>query len=57
MHSGPEGLILRPILESDNTRKLSLGKESFLPLKIFLQKDALDFHQYEIEPDTVFPDT
>jgi len=57
MRSGLEGLILRQIQEGDNTRKLSLGKTSFLPLKVFLQKDALDFHQFEIAKTYVLIDS
>ncbi len=41
-------LILRQINQTDNTKKFSLGNENHTPLKIFLQKEALDFHQYEI---------
>lgn len=40
--------ILRPIQSNDDTKKLSLGDATFLPLKIFLQKNALEFHQHEI---------
>lgn len=43
-----EKLILRPIHPNDNLNLLSLGNAEFTPLKIFLQKNALDFHQYEI---------
>ena len=41
-------LILRQIRQTDDTKKLSLGNANHIPLKIFLQKDAYDFHQYEI---------
>ena len=43
-----ENLILRQILLGDNTKKLSFGDEAHRQLKIFLQKNALDFHQTEI---------
>jgi hypothetical protein len=43
-----EEFILRQIYNSDNTTKLSLGNPSYTPLKIFLQKSAFDFHQYDI---------
>jgi len=43
-----ENLTLRQILSNDDTTKLSLGSEVYTPLKIFLKKSALDFHQYEI---------
>lgn len=43
-----EDFTLRPIYPDDDTRKLSLGNAAYTPLKIFLQKNALDFHQYEI---------
>lgn len=43
-----EDFILRPISPEDDVTKLSLGNEAYTPLKIFLKKNALDFHQYEI---------
>lgn len=43
-----ENFILRQILSNDDTSKLSLGNETYTPLKIFLKKAAFDFHQYEI---------
>ena len=46
--STPEDFILRQIQSGDDTMKLSLGDASYTPLKIFLRKNALDFHQYEI---------
>jgi len=52
-------LDFREIKDTDNLKKLSLGSSTYTPLKTFLQKDALDFHQNDIaktyvlvEPDT-----
>lgn len=39
---------LQQITETVNTAKLSLGKSQYTALKIFLQKDALDFHRFEL---------
>jgi len=47
---------LRQILSNDNTARLSLGNESYTPLKIFLKKTAFDFHQYEIAKTYVLID-
>lgn len=47
---------LRPIKHDDDTKKLSLGNKEHLPLKIFLQKHAFDFHQYEIAKTYVLVD-
>lgn len=44
----PEDMVLRQIECNDATSKFSLGKEILTPLKIFLKKEAFDFHQYEI---------
>jgi ribosomal protein S18 acetylase RimI-like enzyme len=44
----PLELTLRSIQESDNVNKLSFGNSSYTPLKIFLKKDALDFHTNDI---------
>jgi len=55
-----ENLVLRQMLPGDNTKKLSLGNEAHTPLKIFLQKNALAFHQAEIAKTFVLvehPDT
>ena len=41
-------LQIRQLQYDDNVSKLSLGKESYTPLKIFLRKAALNFHQYNI---------
>lgn len=41
-------ICLRPIQSDDNSSKLSLGHESFTPLKIFLKNHAFDFNSYEI---------
>ncbi len=41
-------LNFRQIQPGDRVRGLSLGDESFWPLKSFLQKQALDFHQQNI---------
>jgi GNAT superfamily N-acetyltransferase len=49
-------LQLRPILLTDNLSKLSLGKEEFTPLKIFLRKAALNFHQCNIAKTYVLVD-
>jgi GNAT superfamily N-acetyltransferase len=49
-------LQLRPILPNDNLSKLSLGKESYTPLKIFLRKAALNFHQCNIAKTYVLAD-
>lgn len=40
--------ILRPICSADDIKKISLGDASFLPLKIFLQRSALNFHHFEV---------
>ncbi|HEV2614674.1 MAG TPA: GNAT family N-acetyltransferase [Gammaproteobacteria bacterium] len=40
--------IVQQIKATDDTSKLSLGNQSYTPLKIFLKKNAFDFHQYEI---------
>jgi GNAT superfamily N-acetyltransferase len=49
-------LQLRPIQPKDNLSKLSLGSENFTPLKIFLRKAALNFHQYNIAKTYVLAD-
>jgi GNAT superfamily N-acetyltransferase len=47
--SNPAPLLnFRQIQPGDRVRWLSLGDESFWPLKSFLQKQALDFHQQNI---------
>jgi len=46
--------VLRQIESTDDASKFSLGNASFTPLKIFLQKNAFDFHQYEIAKTFVF---
>jgi GNAT superfamily N-acetyltransferase len=43
-----EGFTLRQICPEDDTNKFSLGNSVHTPLKIFLKKNALDFHQYGI---------
>ncbi len=48
MSPDPNNFILRPISSNDDTKKLSLGNPIYTPLKIFLKKDAYDFHQFEI---------
>lgn len=40
--------VLRQIRPTDNAAKFSLGDAYHTPLKIFLKKNAFDFHQYEI---------
>lgn len=47
---------LRPIHKDDNLNKLSLGKESLIPLKVFLRKAALNFHQNNIAKTYVLAD-
>jgi hypothetical protein len=47
---------VRAIQEGDNVNKLSLGKESYTPLKIFLRKTALNFHRYNIAKTYVLMD-
>jgi len=47
---------VRPIQAADNVSKLSLGKESYTPLKTFLRKAALNFHQYNIAKTYVLID-
>lgn len=44
----PKELELRLIHSDDQLGKLSLGNVNYTPLKIFLKKVALDFHQYNI---------
>lgn len=51
-----ENFQLRPIDENDNLSKLSLGKEDLTPLKIFLRKAALNFHQNNIAKTYVLAD-
>lgn len=50
-------LFLREIQLSDNTKKLSLGDENFVPLKIFLEKDAWQFHEENISKTFVLVDS
>ncbi len=47
---------LRPIQEGDILNRLSLGKESYTPLKIFLRKAALNFHQNNVAKTYVMAD-
>jgi GNAT superfamily N-acetyltransferase len=49
-------LILREIMLGDKTDKLSLGNKSFIPLKIFLEKDAWQFHEENIAKTFVLVD-
>lgn len=49
-----EDFTLRQIDQKDHTAKFSLGNANHTPLKIFLQKNALDFHQYQIAKTFVF---
>jgi len=44
----PKELELRLIHTDDQLGKLSLGNANYTPLKIFLKRAALDFHQYDI---------
>lgn len=56
MSSSQNNFQLRPIQAEDNLSKLSLGKESYTPLKIFLRKAALNFHQHNIAKTYVLVD-
>jgi GNAT superfamily N-acetyltransferase len=56
MSLAQENFQLRPIHENDNLSKLSLGKENLTPLKIFLKKAALNFHQNNIAKTYVLAD-
>ncbi|EKD73100.1 MAG: GCN5-related N-acetyltransferase [uncultured bacterium] len=56
MSSTQHNFQLRPIQAGDNLSKLSLGKESHTPLKIFLRKAALNFHQHNIAKTYVLVD-
>ncbi len=46
--AAPESLILRQIEPGDKTTGLSLGNRENVPLKTFLKKCALEFHQGDI---------
>ena len=48
MAEGSFTLILREIRLGDKTNKLSLGNQNFVPLKIYLEKDAWQFHEENI---------
>ena len=50
-------LFLREILLGDKANKLSLGAESFVPLKTFLEKDAWQFHEENIAKTFVLVDS
>lgn len=50
-------LFLREIQLGDKTNKLSLGSESFVPLKTFLEKDAWQFHEENIAKTFVLVDS
>jgi GNAT superfamily N-acetyltransferase len=54
---GPNKLFLREIRLGDKTDKLSLGSESFVPLKAFLEKDAWQFHEENIAKTFVYVDS
>ena len=41
-------MILRPIQSNDNVKLISSGSPEAHPLKLFLQNDALEYHQKEI---------
>lgn len=56
MIDSSEDFILRQIQHDDNTSKFSLGNPTYTPLKIFIQKYAFDFHQYEIAKTYVLVD-
>lgn len=51
-----EELHLREIRSDDIRSKLSLGAAEFTPLKIFLNKSAVDFHQLNIAKTYVLAD-
>lgn len=53
----PTDFYLREIRIADTTSKLSLGSSEFTPLKIFLNKSALDFHQHNIAKTYVLIET
>lgn len=50
-------LFLREIQLGDKANKLSLGSESFVPLKTFLKKDAWQFHEENIAKTFVLVDS
>jgi GNAT superfamily N-acetyltransferase len=56
MSFAPHNFRLRPIEVKDNLSKLSLGKENYAPLKIFLRKAALNFHQHNVAKTYVLVD-
>ncbi len=56
MSVNTNNLILRPIWATDDTEKLSLGNQAFVPLKIFLSNDAFNFHRSEIAKTYVLVD-
>lgn len=56
MSSSFEGFVLRQIQQMDDSKNFSLGDSSYTPLKIFLIKNAYDFHQYEIAKTYVLVD-
>ena len=43
-----KGFAFRPMQSNDDPTKLSLGDSAHAPLKIFLKKNAFDFHQCQI---------
>lgn len=57
MTEGAPKLFLREILLGDKTNKLSLGDKNFVPLKIFLEKDAWQFHEENIVKTFVLVDS
>lgn len=56
MEEGGPKLFLREIQLGDKANRLSLGSESFIPLKIFLEKDAWQFHEENIAKTFVLVD-
>ncbi len=49
--------VIEQMNASHNVSKLSLSSSSFTPLKIFLKRNALDFHQYDIAKTFVLVDS
>lgn len=56
MTQSSESLVFRHIQDGDVTSKFSLGDASKVALKIFLQKEALEFHHQELAKTYVVVD-
>ncbi len=54
--TAPQSLSFRPIQAGDLLSKFSLGDASKVALKIFLQREALEFHDKEIAKTYVLVD-